>query len=237
MSDTTSFGPRFLAARWQNLILANYPVPPELLQRRLPPGLELDHRDGQAWVSLVAFQFLDTRVLRVSWPGFRHFPEWNLRFYVRRGEQRGVCFIREFVPQRWVAWMARTLYREPYQSAPMTMQVTEDANTIQAEFTVTWNGRTHRLATMGAKPAMRPGPDSVEHFFKEHSWGFGWTRRGRLQSYRVNHAEWDVYPVRSFTADLDWAALYGDDWQMMNGVEPASVVLAVGSPVSVHFAK
>ena len=105
----------FLTARWSNLCLFTYAVPADLLRRRVPPGLELDRREGlagEAFVSLVAFDFLDTRVLGVPWPGFRNFPEINLRFYVRRptpdgGAERGVVFVREFVPQRLVAWMAR----------------------------------------------------------------------------------------------------------------------------------
>jgi uncharacterized protein YqjF (DUF2071 family) len=100
----------FLRAEWVNLILANFAAPPELLRPRLPPGLELDTRGGRAFCSLVAFDFRNTRVLGVPWPGYRDFPEWNLRFYVRRGPQRGVVFVREFVPPRLVAWLARGLY-------------------------------------------------------------------------------------------------------------------------------
>ena len=79
----------FLTARWHNLILANYAVPEGLLTPLLPPGVELDRRDGQCWASLVGFQFLDTRVIGIAWPGFRNFPEWNLRFYVRHEGRRG----------------------------------------------------------------------------------------------------------------------------------------------------
>src|SRR5688572_29057707 len=109
----------FLTARWTDLFLATYAVPPALLEPRLPPGLALDTRDGQAFVSLVAFQFLDTRVLGIPWPGYRHFAELNLRFYVRQGTERGVVFLREFVPQRFVAWVARWVYNEPYLAAPL----------------------------------------------------------------------------------------------------------------------
>lgn len=91
----------FLTARWSNLCLLTYAVPPELLEPRLPRRLSLDMREGRAFVSLVAFDFLETRVLEVPWPGYRVFPEINLRFYARDGEERGVVFIREFVPRRW----------------------------------------------------------------------------------------------------------------------------------------
>ena len=224
----------FLTARWHNLILANYAVPEALLTPLLPPGVELDRRDGQCWASLVGFQFLDTRVLGVAWPGFRDFPEWNLRFYVRHEGRRGVVFVREFVPQRFVSAVARLIYNEPYRAAPMTMSVAEAGGRLTADYTLTYAGRVHRMTAVVRAPAVTPGPESVEHFFKEHSWGFGTSHTGRLIRYRVEHPTWDVYPVERFTADLDWATLYGPEWGVMTGVAPASVVLAVGSAVSVY---
>src|SRR5438270_3401794 len=139
----------FLTARWSNLFLATYAVPPALLQKRLPPGLELDTRDGRAFVSLVAFQFLDTRVLGVSWPGYRNFAELNLRFYVRHGPQRGVVFVREFVPRRLVAWLARLLYNEPYRAAPLTSRRTEEPTRLTMEYRLRWQGREHVITATG----------------------------------------------------------------------------------------
>src|SRR6267142_673691 len=110
----------FLTARWTNLFLASYAVSPELLAKRLPPGLELDTRDAQTFVSLVAFEFLDTRVLGIPWPGYRNFPELNLRFYVRHGGERGVIFVREFVSSRLIAGIANALYNEQYRIAPLS---------------------------------------------------------------------------------------------------------------------
>ena len=48
------------------------------------------------------------------------------------------------------------------------------------------------------------------------------------------HPTWDVYPVRDFAADIDWALMYGPEWGVMQKAEPASVVLAPGSEVSVY---
>jgi hypothetical protein len=126
------------------------------------------------------------------------------------------------------------IYNEPYRSAPMAMEVTESEESVTATYSVYWGGRQHRLRAVGAKPGNRPGPESAEHFFKEHSWGFGTSRRKRLIRYEVSHPEWDVYPVREFTADVDWGALYGPEWAVMNGAAPGSVVLAAGSAVSVY---
>ena len=58
---------------WSNLALVTYAVMPEVLRELVPPGCELDLRRELAFVSLVAFDFLDTRVMGLPWPGFRQF--------------------------------------------------------------------------------------------------------------------------------------------------------------------
>jgi uncharacterized protein YqjF (DUF2071 family) len=223
----------FLTACWQNLFLATYPVPPSLLEKRLAPGLRLDTRDGNAFVSVVAFEFLDTRVLGIPWPGYRNFAELNLRFYVRHGEERGVVFVREFVPQRLVAWMARWLYNEPYLAAPISATRQEDDSGIRMEYRLNFAGGSHCIVVEGGRPAFRPSESSDEHFFKEHHWGFGRTRRGQGLRYEVEHPAWDVYPVRSWQIDLDFKSVYGPEWEFLGQTAPISTVLAAGSPVRV----
>jgi len=172
-------------------------------------------------------------MLGVPWPGFRHFPEVNLRFYVRRGDQRGVVFVREFVPSRLVAAMARTLYNEPYVATPMTSAVTEEPESIRVEHRIQFGGRTHVLAATGGKPGITPLTDTVEHFFKEHEWGFG-VVRGKLMRYRVEHPVWEVYPIRATTIDVDWSLLYGREWAVMQDAPPISTILAAGSAIRVY---
>jgi uncharacterized protein YqjF (DUF2071 family) len=224
----------FLTAHWNNLFLATYAVPPSLLEKRTPPGVALDTRAGNAFVSLVAFEFLHTRVFGIPWPGYRDFGEINLRFYVRHGGERGVVFIREFVPQRFVAWMARWLYNEPYLAAPITVSRQDAPDAIAMEYRLQFANREQRIAVTGGKPTFRPADDSDEHFFKEEHWGFGTTRSGQGIRYEVAHPVWDVYPVRSYLLDFDFAAVYGPEWDILRQTVPFSTVLAVGSPISVY---
>ena len=224
----------FLTARWSNLAILTYEVPPSLLAPHLPEGLEVDGRGGSAFASLVAFDFEDTRVRGVGWPGFRRFPEINLRFYVRRGDRRGVVFIREFVPQPLVSWLARAIYNEPYLVAPIQSDVVDGAQEIATLRLLRWRGRSHVIKVSGHTPAVRPREDSEEHFFTEHQWGFGRDRRGRTLVYEVRHPVWDVYPVQSWSLDFDWAQVYGPAWSCLSAATPASLVLAAGSPVSVY---
>lgn len=223
----------FLTARWQHLCLLNYPVPEDVLAPYLPPGLTLDLYEGQPYVSLVAFDFLDTRVLGVPWPGYRNFPEINLRFYVRDGDRRGVSFVREYVPRRLIAWIARGLYNEPYRRAPMRSRVQRDDTRITVQHWLTVGGRDQTLTVRAEGPPTVPPADSRAHFFKEHSWGYGHTRRGKLLTYEVRHPVWAVYRDAQVELDWDWAAIYGPAWAALQGVEPASVVLAEGSAIAV----
>jgi len=205
-----------------------------MLEPLLPPGLTLDERDGKCFVSLVAFDFLDTRVLGLRLPRHVNFPEVNLRFYVREGERRGVCFIREFVPRRAISLTARVVYNEPYSWARMESRVEQAADGVGV-FHRFQRGKAVGTMTVGGRgPAVVPGNDSVEHFFKEHTWGFGKGRRGGLLRYRVVHPLWAVYGVESCDLRIDWAGLYGAQWNFLAGKTPDSVVLAAGSHVAVY---
>lgn len=224
----------FLTARWVNLGLISYDVAPGLLTPLLPPECELDMLDGRAFVSLVAFDFRDTRVLGVRWPGFVNFPEINLRYYVKWRGRRGVCFIRELVPQRTVAWLARTLYHEPYLAIPMCSNLRQTADRISIHHAARLEGRLHMIEIVAAKPAFLPSRDSPEHFFKEHELGLGTTPDRRLIAYRVHHPLWQVYRAPQVRLDWDFGALYGKSWDWLKGVTPFSVVLAAGSEVAVY---
>src|ERR1700758_642536 len=109
----------FLTAEWRMLAMLNFEVDPALLEAHLPHGCELDLWNRKTLVSLVGFQFLNTRVMGTVIPFHRNFEEVNLRFYVRGCEGRGVVFIREIVPRRAITAVARTLYGENYVTAPL----------------------------------------------------------------------------------------------------------------------
>ncbi|GJM18084.1 MAG: hypothetical protein DHS20C14_02970 [Phycisphaeraceae bacterium] len=223
----------FLTASWRRLILAQYETDPALLEPRLPRGLTLDEWEGRAFVSVVAFDFLDTRVRGMRVPGCVNFPEVNLRFYVTDGDRRGVCFVRELVPSWLTATVARVIYNEPYAKARMRAHaaVSDDELTIEHRFE--FGEREHRIsATCDAEPSTAPA-DSIEHHFKEHEWGFGRTRRGVPTVYRVAHPEWLVHRVRESRVEIDAGALYGPEWAWLSDTAPASVVVAEGSDVAV----
>ncbi len=224
----------FLTACWQNLFVATYPVRADFLQGRLPQGLELDHLDGHTYVSLVAFEFSDTRILGVPCPGYQHFPELNLRYYVRAGSDRGVIFIREFVSSRLVAYLAKRWYNEPYRVASLSAVRTVNGTGISMRFELTLEGRTHSLHVRCANRPFHPASGSIEHSLIEQRWGFGLNRRGEPIRYEVIHEPWQIFPVTSFHIDLDWGAVYGPEWRWLNDTPPWSTIFAAGSAIELY---
>ncbi|HEV8265611.1 MAG TPA: DUF2071 domain-containing protein [Gemmatimonadales bacterium] len=235
----------FLTASWRNLLMLNYEIDPAVLAPRVPACTSLDQWQGHTYVTLVGFQFLGTRLLGIPVPFHGAFEEVNLRFYVRRAVdadvRRGVVFIRELVPHRAIAAVARALYNEPYQTVPMRSDVTHDPETA---VTYSWqlNGRWHTLAGRragggtAAEPGRGPGrgPGSHEDFITEHYWGYTRQRDGGTLEYRVEHPRWRVWAAADVQVDADLSALYGPE--LARWLErPASMLLADGSAVRVGW--
>ena len=225
----------FLSARWEKLLLLTYDVEPELLIPHLPPGLELDCIDGRAFVSLVAFDFLNTKVLGIPGPGYQNFPEINLRFYVRHPEteRRGVVFLQEYVPKKLIAWIANALYNESYVSADMNSKWIEHPTTFELEHTLKLKDSINKIKVVLEKPELEPEDDTLAHFFKEHSWGFGKSRRGQLLEYEVWHPIWKTLKLKSIDLDWNWAAVYGTQWDFLSHHKPFHTAFAVGSEIKV----
>jgi len=225
----------FLAAQWRHLAIFNYEVDPALLEPLVPRGTELDAWNGTTYVSLVAFRFLRTSVLGIPIPLHRDFEEVNLRYYVRRRSgtelRRGVVFIREIVPRRAVAALARRLYNEPYRALPMRSAVAT-APHLSVQYGWQLSGRWHTVAARAGRPLTLPVAASFEQFIVEHYLGYTRQSDGSTIEYHVAHPPWEVGPAAAYEIAADFAALYGPALAARL-TKPVSVFLAAGSPVTV----
>jgi hypothetical protein len=235
----------FLTADWRKLIMAQYDVPPDALAPFLPRGLELDlyqptsAAPPRCYVSLVGFLFENVRVKHLAIPFHTRFEEINLRFYVRRTEldgttKRGVVFIREFVPRRAIAFIARTFYDEPYLAIPTRHEISSTTDTLTASYAWKLAGRWHSLSAAASSQPQPIAPASEEEFLTEHYWGYTKPRDGRTSVYQVEHPRWQTYRLTSSAVAIDFAALYGPAFAFLNHQPAASVLLAEGSAVTVR---
>lgn len=228
----------FLTARWHNLFMANYEVPPTALEGFVPAGTELDLFQGKALVSLVAFQFLQTRVKGVKIPWHVNFPEINLRFYLKRmheGElRRGVAFIREIVPRHAITLVANLLFNENYVTRKMTERVRVADEQLKAVYTFVEKGRTQTISAVSGIYPQNLKTGSLEEFITEHYYGYTGGKGQRTIEYRVEHPSWRTYAIHDYRIDVDFGAVYGQSWSRLTGMKPHSVLLAEGSEVSVY---
>ncbi len=229
----------FLAARWENLIMANYEVDPDLLIPYIPNGVELDFYNSKAYVSLVGFVFKKTSVFHIPIPYLGTFEEINLRFYVKRLDKgvlkRGVVFINETVPNGLVAWLANKLYKEHYTTIPTRslIEILDDAKNVEYRWKI--NGEWNHLKVNSINENMKMLPASFEEFIFEHYYGYTKLDGGLAQEYCVNHPRWQTNKVTAYSIDCDFNAMYGGRFSILNYAMPDSVFLAEGSPVTIKW--
>lgn len=234
------FGRVFLSAEWRNLVMLNYRVDPGILERFVPRGTEVDSFQGSTYVSVVGFQFLRTRLLgRLAIPFHANFDEVNLRFYVRRNEgqelRRGVVFVKEIVPRRAIAAVARFAYGEKYIRCPMRNAVSTVAGLPSAKYEFQFRGTWCSVAAEGAGEAAVPPESSLEQFITEHYWGYTRRRGGGTVEYRVSHVPWRVWSAPKSHFESAETALYGQEFSDCLSRPADSAFIAEGSPVEVYI--
>jgi len=175
----------FLKAEWRKLALANYIIDKELLVKYLPAGTVLDLWNGNCYVSLVGFMFINTKLLGVKIPLHTNFEEVNLRFYVKRfdkGEwKRGVVFIKEIVPKPAFKWK---------------------------KF-----GKWNSIKINASIQQLEIEPNSETEFITEHYWGYAKVNDQKSNEYEVTHPKWKVYNVNDFEINVDFGNVYGKEFE------------------------
>jgi uncharacterized protein YqjF (DUF2071 family) len=225
----------FLTANWRYLAMMNFIVDPKILVSFVPDGTELDFYEGETFLSVVGFLFFDTRVLGISLPLHRDFEEVNLRFYVKRkavdGWKRGVVFIRELVPRRAIATVARVFYGERYSALPMRHSIIDDASGVSVNYEWQRGKKWESLSMSATGESISVPAGSHEEFITEHYWGY--TSGKRTSEYCVEHPRWKIWSASDATFNADVSALYGDQFVASLAAIPASQFIAEGSHVQV----
>jgi len=228
---------KFLTAEWKNLVMANYIVDPALLIPYLPSKTVLDIFNGRAYVSLVGFMFMNTRLMGFKIPFHVNFEEVNLRFYVRYQDngawKRGTVFIKEIVPKAAISLIANTVYHEKYETKKMRHSIAETETELSLSYQWKHNGKWNGIEATVEKPAQPMIEGSEEEFIAEHYWGYSKYNESTTFEYNVQHPPWNIFPVKQYKVDCDFTALYGNSFRSLMNAKPNSVFVAEGSAVSV----
>lgn len=229
----------FLSARWENLIMANYAVDPQVLRPFLPHGVEIDFYNAKTCLSLVDFMFKGTSLFNITIPFLGTFEELNLRFYVRRVEgetiKRGVVFINETVSYKPVAWLANKLYKEHYLAIPTKSSISYSASKKYISYEWKVKERWNQMAVNASKEREKMIPNSIEEFIFERFFGYSKLNSQQSHEYKVNHPSWEVNKVIDYSIQCDFTSMYLTDFSFLNSHAPDSVIVAEGSPVIVNW--
>src|SRR5881628_2236480 len=226
----------FLTAYWKNLLMFNYEIKPAVLHPYLPKGTELDLWNNTCYVSLVGFMFLKTKIKGVSFPYYKNFEEFNLRFYVRFKDQsqwkRGVVFIREIVPKKIISFIANTFYGEHYLYLPMKNSLKENERSLEIKYEWLFEKEWNFIKALTERNTLPVAENSEEEFITEHYWGYTKLTEASTSEYEISHPKWNIHKVNSFESHCNVAAMYGEKFKDYFD-KPVSVFMAQGSEIEV----
>ena len=229
----------FLKANWENIIMANYEIDPQLLIPFLPKGVDLDLFEGKCYISLVGFMFKNTKLFNVPIPKFGTFEEINLRFYVTRKEgniiKRGVVFINETIPYPIVAWVANKLYNEHYTVVPTKHEIIAEKSSKKVKFEWLLNKKWNSIAVTSSNTYEKMMRNSLESFIYEHYYGYTKTAENRTEEYKLQHPSWNISEVLAYQIECDFEAMYGKSFSVLNHKKPETVFIAEGSSVGIEW--
>ncbi len=236
--------PGLLTAHWQNPALFSWPIADGALEPFVPAGVAIDRWNGSAYLSLVALWFADVRVLGIPAP-LRRYEEVNLRFYVcRRGAGgdacKGVVFIRQMVPHRATAYLARRVYGEPFVATKMRHQFSEpDAGGPESNRRIAYDweyaGRRYECWVETGGEGRYAEPGSLDEFLTARYWGYNGNPNRRTRAYRLSRPAWTLAPATDWGLGGDPAAWCGPPFADAMSDRPASVLVASDSWAQVHL--
>jgi len=186
--------PLFLAD-WERVLFIHYEVNATALQKVVP--FEIDLWQGRALASLVAFTMRDMRPRRggriTAWPfkPIATHPFLNVRTYVRHGNELGIYFMTEWLPNHLSVFLGPLVYGLPYRFVGIHYRHTHEQGFLEGR--VEAPGRrgkfVHAARLSLNAPFKSCPPDSLDEFLLERYTAF--TSRGRTRRFfRIWHPPW-----------------------------------------------
>jgi len=210
---------------WHDLLFAHWPVAVDHLRTLVPPGLELDLFEREAWLGIVPFHMTNVAPRGTpALPWISAFPELNVRTYVHAGGTPGIYFFSLDAANAVAVTIARALFRLPYYTASMHVASDDDGVTY----------RSHRTARDGPAAAFcaqyrpvgdgfSPPPGSLEYFLTERYCLYTVDERFTRRRLEIHHPPWLLQRAE---ASID-----------ENTMADAAGVRLPSTPPLLHFAK
>jgi hypothetical protein len=196
-----------ITQRWNDLLLAHWPVPEATMARLLPDWLEVDTFQGSAWLGIAPF-WLDRIKIRgvPPIPGMLSFPDLNLRTYVRdqyTGTPGVYCFSLD-ASNLFAIAVARAIYHLPYHWAEMRFEQRSErefafySRRRFSEQDVIFRARYRGLGPTSRTAAHWGG--SFEYFMTDRFCVFSSNRAGQPIRANLHYVSW---PLEDAEAEIE----------------------------------
>lgn len=201
-------GPWIMMQKWEHLLFMHWPVREDLIKNHLPPGLELDTYDGNAWISIIPFKVSAMRLRKMpKLPYFGCFLELNVRTYVKKDKKAGVYFF-SLDTSKLLAAAGGRIATLSYYYAKMNMKKERD----QIIFSSVRKGKS----TSGFKASYRPAADpfhpekeSLDYWLMERYFLYSY-RYGKLFRGDIHHRKWEVQKAEADVKKQTMTAFLGE---------------------------
>ena len=186
-----------MVQRWHDLLFAHWALRAEQIRPLVPPQLELDLFQGQAYVAVAPFHMSGIRARFLpGLPGVSRFPELNVRTYVRCQDIPGVYFFSLDAGSLPAVWGARIGYGLPYFHADMSVlvdgqQIEYSSRRLQGPRPAEFCGRYRPLAE-----PRQSEKNSLEYFLTERYCLYA-IRGGKVYRGHIHHLPWPLQEAQA----------------------------------------
>jgi uncharacterized protein len=183
---------------WEDLLFAHWPIPGPEMRAIVPPSLELDTWDAQAWIGVVPFRMRSVGPRRLNGlPWVSAFPELNVRTYVRNKGKAGVYFFSLDAGNWLAALTARVAFKLPYFWARMACKKAEGISYTSERLLGPAAAFSGSYAPTGEPRRAQPG--SFEHWLVERYCLHTTDSSGNVHCGDIHHPPW---PLQNAEAEI-----------------------------------
>ena len=185
---------KVMTQQWQDLLFAHWAYEPDVVQRLLPSGVELDTFEGKAYVGLVPFTMRNLRLRGLPpIPTTSNFGEVTVRTYVTSRGRSAVWFFSLDTQKLLPTLVARTAFKLPYcyGTTSVTLTGVGEGAILTSNVARKWPHHSSSAIAVRIGESVQPGP--LENFLTSR-WGLVSSSRGdRLWYGAVEHEPWPLH--------------------------------------------
>jgi uncharacterized protein YqjF (DUF2071 family) len=215
--------------RWSSASFLHWRVDTATLRPLVHRALEVEEFDGSAWIGLIPFRMMMRLPYQPELPVISHYPETNVRTYVRdRNGRSGLWFLSLDVPRSVVVAAARSTLRLPYAWSRMSTEEIPDGMSYAAERMAPARGMRSDVVVSTAR-----GQEDDSELARFLSARFRLFGRGPFGLFEVDveHPPWTVATAEALSVEDELVAAAGVE---ISG-PPDHVLFSTGVDVRLGF--